>query len=119
MEDPVAGAIYLNGPSALLGQADVLGLGADQKAKLQAIEKESRDKAMDVLTADQKNKLGKIPDQPMTVMEVHKAMMTKMDPMHQRMMKEGGMGGYSKCPMMEEGSQATSESGTTTKPSPQ
>jgi len=114
--------IYMDSPAALLGQSDTLGLTQDQRQKLMTIEKEARSKADAVLNAEQKDKIRQT-DKPVTMMELHTAMCSKM--MKHQKMKEGGKerGGMMcpMCPMMDRGpSGKMKDSGTqTTQPSHQ
>ncbi len=93
--------IFLDSPCAVFGQAKSLGLSDAQKKRLATIEKESREKAMAVLTPEQRNKMGKIPPTPMAMGQVCQQMCGKMMPMMQKMM--GGKMGKSMmmCPMMQ------------------
>ncbi len=61
-------AIFLDSPSAILGQKESLGLTPDQAQKLHDIENEARQKAKSVLTEEQTKKLGVVPDKPVAVM---------------------------------------------------
>jgi hypothetical protein len=60
-------AIYLDSPSAILGQKESLGLTDDQAQKLNDIENEARRKAKTVLTKEQIKKLGIVPDKAVAV----------------------------------------------------
>ena len=66
--------IYLDSPFAIAGQASDLGLTAEQTQKLMDIQKEARQKTMELLTAEQQAKVGKVSEAPMTMMEICKAM---------------------------------------------
>jgi hypothetical protein len=95
-------AIFPDSPSAILGQAEALGLSDEQNQKLLDIEKESRQKARSVLTEEQIKKIGEIPDRPTTMMEMCQQMSAKMMPMMQKMMRGGSQGGpMMMCPMMQ------------------
>jgi len=93
--------VFLDSPSAIRGQAEFLGLSEEQAKKLLGIEKEARDKAKSVLTEEQKEKMGEIPEKPMAMMEMCQQMM----PMMQKMMSGGSQGGpmmmCPMCPMMQ------------------
>ena len=84
--------VFLDSPAAIRGQAESLGLSDEQKQKLLDIEKEARQKARSVLTEEQTNKMGEIPDTPMAMMEMCQQMSAKMMPMMQRMMGGGSPG---------------------------
>jgi YHS domain-containing protein len=62
--------IFLDGPGAVYGQAEALGLSEEQKRRLDMIQKEARNKALAVLTAQQRAKLGDVPKEPVTLMEI-------------------------------------------------
>ena len=85
--------LYLDCPEVLLGQAEPLALTDDQKVKLTDVVKDSRTKAVAVLTDAQRTKLGPVSEKPMTMMEMRTEMMKKMAPMMEKMDKEKGMGG--------------------------
>jgi hypothetical protein len=112
--------IFLNSPAALLGQADALNLTQDQRQKLTQIDKEARDKAMQILSADQKSKLAQPTDRPVTMMQMHQTMCGKA--MQHHKMKEGGKDAGTRmcpmcpmCPMSQDKSKMkTSDSGTQT-----
>ena len=78
--------VFLDSPCAVFGQAEVLGLSAAQKKQLRKIENEAREKAMAVLTAEQRDKMGKVPTTPMAMAQVCQQMCGKMMPMMQKMM---------------------------------
>jgi Spy/CpxP family protein refolding chaperone len=61
--------IFLDSPCPIFAQAEKLGLSEEQKKTLGEIEKEARKKARELLTPEQLEKLGEIPDKPMTMME--------------------------------------------------
>lgn len=61
--------IFLDSPCPIYAQADKLNLSEDQKKKLGEIENEARQKARAVLTAEQRAKLGNVPDKPVTMAE--------------------------------------------------
>jgi hypothetical protein len=83
--------IYLDSPSAIYGQAKELDLTSAQKEQLIIIMREAREKALDVLTREQRVKLGRVPVLPITMREICEEMNIKMK--H----KMKGMG--AKCPM--------------------
>lgn len=95
--------IFLNDPGAIYGQAEILGLSEQQKKRLIDIQNEARRKALPVLTAEQREKMGDIPNKPLTMAVMCRQMCEKMMPL---MQKE--MGAESKpqamccpmCPMM-------------------
>jgi len=60
-------ALYLDSPSVILGKADTMGLSPVQKQQLQAIIAKARTEALTVLTAGQKDLLGKIPAKPWVI----------------------------------------------------
>jgi hypothetical protein len=80
-------------PAAILALKDQLKLTETQTAQLKAINKEAQDKAVAVLTADQKTTLDALPASPETMMDMHEQMMGKMRKV---------MGGNKEmsCPMM-------------------
>jgi YHS domain-containing protein len=87
--------IFLDSPCSVYGQADVLKLSEEQKKKLIEIEKEARDKAIEVLTDEQKKQMGEIPDKPMTMAQMCQQMCSKM------MSGEGKTGQMIMCPCMQ------------------
>ncbi|NIA21722.1 MAG: hypothetical protein GWP05_07100 [Anaerolineaceae bacterium] len=97
--------VFMDSPCAIYGQAANLELSDEQKTKLMEIENEARQKALAVLTPEQKKKMGDIPDKPMDMMQ----MRAKMMPMMQKMKGgkdgkgcKGGKGGPTMmCPMMQ------------------
>jgi hypothetical protein len=70
--------VFVDSPTALQVQGDRLGLSEEQAKKLGRIEKEARQKALTLLTPEQRTKLGGIPDKPPVVMEMCQQMMAKM-----------------------------------------
>jgi hypothetical protein len=88
--------LYQDSPEMLLGQADVLSLTEDQKAKLTEVVNDSRAKAAAILTEAQLAQLGQVSEKPMTMMEMRAEMMKQMAPMMEKMNKEKGMGGMMK-----------------------
>lgn len=62
--------IYLDSPAVVLGQSDVLNLSDEQKESLKRIENETRQKAMEVLTSQQREKLGQIPAEPIMLAQL-------------------------------------------------
>ena len=67
--------VFTDSPAALQAQNDKLGLSEAQSQKLGEIEKEARQKALALLTPEQRTKLGDIPDKPMVMMEMCQEMM--------------------------------------------
>jgi len=67
--------VFMDSPAALQAQNDKLGLSEAQSQKLGEIEKEARQKALALLTPEQRTKLGDIPDKPMVMMEMCQEMM--------------------------------------------
>lgn len=93
--------IFLDSPCAVYGQRDRLRLTDEQKSQLIKIENEARQKALAVLTPEQKATLGDLPEKPMAMMQMCQNMSSKMMPMMKEMMGEGGMEDMMKfCPMM-------------------
>ncbi len=92
--------VFLDSPGAIYGQAANLELSDAQKAKLLEIESEARQKALAVLTPEQRTKMGDIPDKPMTMMQMRQQMCKKMMPMMQKMRGKKG-GPMMMCPMMQ------------------
>lgn len=83
-------------PAAILALKEQLKLTEAQTSQLEAINKEAQDKAIAVLTADQKTILDTMPKSTQTMKEMHEQMMGKM----QKMMG-GKMGDQrTSCPMM-------------------
>lgn len=62
--------ILINDPGALLAQADALDLTEEQKAKLQAVQKEAAARAMAVLTDEQKQRLGDVAGRLLTPAQI-------------------------------------------------
>ena len=84
--------LYADGPAAVLGRADDLGLTADQQKKLKKIEESARRKAREVLTDKQREQVGKSSDAPLSMMDLARLGMKgkKMDgccPMCMKMMQ--------------------------------
>jgi len=67
--------VFVDSPAALQVQEDKLGLSEEQAKKLGEIEKEARQKALALLTPEQRTKLGDIPDKPLVMMEMCQEMM--------------------------------------------
>ena len=104
--------IYADSPCAIYGRADRLGLTDEQQAQLAEIENEVRQKALDVLTPEQREALGELPDSPMTMMQMCKRMSARMMPKMPGASGSNQMGGAMMgcCPMM--GGDASEGSGT-------
>jgi len=68
--------VFVDSPAALQVQKDKLGLSEEQSQKLGEIEKKGRQKALALLTPEQRTKLGDIPDKPVVMMEMCQEMMT-------------------------------------------
>ena len=62
-------------PAAILAFKDQLKLTEAQTAQLEAINKEAQDKAVAVLTADQKTMLDAVPDSPQAMNEMRRQRM--------------------------------------------
>lgn len=88
--------IFLDSPCAIYGQADRLGLTDEQRQQLIDIENEARAKSMGVLTDEQRETLGDVPDTPMPMVKMCQEMQSKMKPMMQEMMGAMGMSPDSK-----------------------
>ncbi|MFA6134222.1 MAG: hypothetical protein WC869_09440 [Phycisphaerae bacterium] len=86
-------------PAMLMGWEKDLKLTDDQKAKLADIAKDARDKALAVLTDDQRKVIESMPADKMTLREMRMEMHKKMMPVCKEMMKEGKKCGG--CPMMQ------------------
>ena len=71
-------SIYLDSPAAIYGQADSLGLSEVQKKALTQIINDARKKAIDVLTPEQREKLGDVSAEPLTMMQMCQKMCGKM-----------------------------------------
>ncbi len=94
--------VFADSPGALYGQAQKLNLSEKQKARLVAIETKARKEALAVLTAQQKKKLGTIPQKPMVMAQMCQQMRAKMMPMMQKMMNgKGKSGSMMTCPVMK------------------
>ncbi|HOX05693.1 MAG TPA: hypothetical protein PK280_04755 [Planctomycetota bacterium] len=83
--------LYLDSPEMLIGQAEALVLTDDQKTRLIGVVKDSRTKAVVVLTDAQRTALGPVPEKPMTMMEVRSEMMKKMAPAMEKAGKGRGV----------------------------
>jgi len=68
--------VFVDSPAALQVQKDKLGLSEKQAKKLGEIDKEARQKALALLTPEQRTKLGDIPDKPVVMMEMCQEMIT-------------------------------------------
>jgi hypothetical protein len=86
--------IFMNSPCAIYGQAETLNLTEEQKQQLIDIENQARAKSMAVLTDEQRETLGDLPDKPMPMMEMCGQMKSRMMPMMQQKMQKmkGKMG---------------------------
>lgn len=82
--------IFMDSPCAIYGQSARLDLTDEQKQQLIDIENEARAKSMAVLTDEQRDTLGDLPDKPMPMMKMCNDMQSRMKPMMKDMM--GGMG---------------------------
>jgi len=99
--------VFLDSPEAIYAQAETLGLSEQQKKQLTVIQNEARKKALDVLTSEQLEKMGDIPDEPVTMSEMYQRMSRKMMPMMQKMMGDKGTAGsMMMCPTMQRMSQS-------------
>lgn len=78
--------LFLDSPAMVRAQAESLGLSEEQIQILLDIEKEGRQKARSVLTAEQIKEMGEIPDEPMAFMEMCQQMCGEMMPMMRMMM---------------------------------
>jgi hypothetical protein len=70
--------VFVDSPAALQVQKDKLQLSQEQAGKLNEIEKEARQKALAVLTPEQRTALGAIPDRPLVMIEMCPQMMATM-----------------------------------------
>ena len=70
---------YMNGPGALIGRADELGLSDGQKNDLMNIMQQARENAMKVLTLEQKGKVGVVSDEMMSMDSVCQKIMKAID----------------------------------------
>ncbi len=66
----MATPIYLDSPAVIYGQAEMLKLTAEQKEQLKKIENETRKKALALLTPEQREQLGEIPAEPITLAQI-------------------------------------------------
>ena len=89
-------AIIPSDPAAILSLKTQLKLTDDQTTRLDAINKESQEKAAAVLTVDQKKTLETMPKTPQTMMDMHEQMMGQMQTMMGGKMGDQMMN----CPMM-------------------
>ena len=62
--------IYMDSPMVIYARDQELGLSEEQKGKLLAITAESRKNALAVLTVEQRQKLGVISDEPITMSQI-------------------------------------------------
>jgi hypothetical protein len=67
--------VFVDSPAALQVQKDKLQLSEEQVSKLREIEKEARQKALALLTPQQRTALGDIPDKPLVMVEMCQPMM--------------------------------------------
>lgn len=67
--------VFVDSPAALQVQKDRLQLSQEQIGKLSEIEKEARQKALTLLTPEQRTQLGDIPDKPLVMTEMCQEMM--------------------------------------------
>ena len=89
-------AVIPSDAAAMLALKVQLKLTDAQAARLETINKEAQDKAVAVLTGDQKKTLDALPKTPQTMMDMHEQMMGQM-----QTMMGGKMGGQMmNCPMM-------------------
>lgn len=99
--------LYLDSAPALLGMSDYLQLTPDQKVKLERINAQSRAQSLRVLTEEQRQKLGQIPAEPATPMQMALQIHQRMAPVVQRRMQQqqglGGEGGEEGCEDEEKG----------------
>jgi YHS domain-containing protein len=70
MKSLVNAPILINDPGALLAQADVLGLSEEQKARIQAVQKEAAAKATAILTNEQRQRLGDVTGRAVTLAQI-------------------------------------------------
>jgi hypothetical protein len=86
--------IFMDSPCAIYGQAETLNLTEEQKQQLIDIENQARAKSMAVLTDEQRETLGDLPDKPMPMMKMCGEMKSRMMPMMQQKMQKmkGKMG---------------------------
>ncbi len=77
MQSLMRTGVFVDSPAALQVQKDKLGLSEEQVRTLGEIEKEARQKALALLTPEQRTKLGDIPDKPLVMMEMCQQMMTQ------------------------------------------
>lgn len=76
-------------PAALLALQQELGLSDDQVQQLEREVEQSQQAAMEILTAEQRQKVQALPEQPQSMMQMHQHMMGQM----------GGEGMQGMCPM--------------------
>ncbi len=67
--------VFVDSPAALQVQRDKLQLSEEQAGKLREIEKQARQKALALLTPEQRTNLGDIPEKPLVMMEMCQQMM--------------------------------------------
>ena len=70
--------VFVDSPGALQVQKDKLQLSQEQTGQLGEIEKEARQRALALLTPQQRTALGDIPEKPLVMMEMCQQMRTKM-----------------------------------------
>ncbi|GAB4287501.1 MAG: hypothetical protein Kow0092_40480 [Deferrisomatales bacterium] len=82
---------FLDGPGALLGRAEELGLSQEQRERLETLLREARERAREILTPEQIDRLGDLPDSPQSLKEVCREVASKMGPMGSGMPDMGEM----------------------------
>ena len=104
-------------PTSLLAVADQLQLTQEQQDQLQAMNKDIRQQAQELLTQEQQQRLQEAPQEPMTCMRMHKRMMRMRQGMMHNGKQQGGRrgmrgrngqrgrmmrhNGMQNCPMMQ------------------
>ncbi|QDT16586.1 hypothetical protein CA12_26920 [Alienimonas californiensis] len=93
--------LHADSPPLLLAQADELGLSEDQRNSLREIAEAARKQAREALTAEQREELGKMPEGPLSPMQIAKQRMRDgketaeekpMCPMCMKMMRKKAAG---------------------------
>ncbi|MFQ6099321.1 MAG: hypothetical protein ACE5O2_16435 [Armatimonadota bacterium] len=105
--------VFLDSPAAIVGQADKLGLSDEQTQRLTEIENDARKKALAVLTEEQRDKLGEVRDEPITMMAICEKACPDMMPMMHHML--GSKDGDAACPMARGSADDGADEGTTPK----
>ena len=86
-------------PAALLAVQDELSLSQDQARQLRDLAEQTRQAASDILNKEQRKQVEALPDEPQTMMQMHRQMM-ESSRNGGMMGADGGGKGMMSCPMM-------------------